>query len=150
MNKMFIVLKNELIRYFISPLAYVYLLAFLLLNGSFAIYFGDFFNRGQADLLSMFSFQPWLYLLFIPGISSSFIMLLFNFYSYTYTIIHDHPLLNIVPIVITVLCCLAGVILNVLLVSFLLKKYPMHFYNLSAGIISGAFITILLSASPSL
>ena len=90
------------------------------------------------------------FLLFIPGISSSFIMLLFNFYSYTYTIIHDHPLLNIVPIVITVLCCLAGVILNVLLVSFLLKKYPMHFYNLSAGIISGAFITILLSASPSL
>lgn len=69
MNKLFIVIKNELTRYFISPLAYVYLLTFLLLNGSFAIYFGDFFNRGQADLLSMFSFQPWLYLLFIPGIS---------------------------------------------------------------------------------
>lgn len=69
MKKLWIVTKNELMRYFVSPLAYVYLLSFLILNGSFAIYFGDFFNRGQADLLPMFEFQPWLYLLFIPGIS---------------------------------------------------------------------------------
>lgn len=69
MNKLTAIVKNELIRYFISPLAYVYLLSFLLLNGSFAIYFGHFFDRGSADLLSMFVYQPWLYLLFIPGIS---------------------------------------------------------------------------------
>lgn len=69
MQKLWIVTKNELMRYFISPLAYVYLLSFLILNASFAIYFGDFFIRGQADLLPMFQFQPWLYLLFIPGIS---------------------------------------------------------------------------------
>ena len=69
MNKLFVVAKNELLRYFISPLAYVYLIAFLLLNGSFAVYFGSFFERGSADLSSMFAFQPWLYLLFIPGIS---------------------------------------------------------------------------------
>lgn len=69
MNKLWAVVKNELIRYFVSPLAYVYLLSFLVLNGSFAIYFGDFFNRGEADLSSMFAFQPWIYLLFIPGIS---------------------------------------------------------------------------------
>ena len=69
MNKLLIVAKNEFYRYFISPLAYVYLICFLLLNGSFAFYFGHFFERGQADLYSMFSFQPWIYLLFIPGIS---------------------------------------------------------------------------------
>ena len=69
MNKLWVVAKNELIRYFTSPLAYVYLLAFLLLNGSFAIYFGHFFDRGNADLSAMFAFQPWLYLLFIPGIA---------------------------------------------------------------------------------
>ena len=69
MKKLFAVIKNELIRYFVSPLAYVYLLSFLILNGSFAIYFGDFFNRGEANLSSMFVFQPWIYLLFIPGIS---------------------------------------------------------------------------------
>ena len=69
MSKLWIVTKNELMRYFVSPLAYIYLLSFLLLNGSFAVYFGDFFNRGQADLLPMFEFQPWLFLLFIPGIA---------------------------------------------------------------------------------
>lgn len=69
MNKLWIVTKNELMRYFFSPLAYVYLVSFLILNGSFAIYFGHFIERGQANLYAMFAFQPWLYLLFIPGIS---------------------------------------------------------------------------------
>lgn len=69
MNKLWIVTKNELIRYFLSPLAYVYLVSFLILNGSFAIYFGHFIEIGQANLYAMFAFQPWLYLLFIPGIS---------------------------------------------------------------------------------
>lgn len=69
MKNILIVCKNELIRYFTSPLAYVYVISFLILNGSFAIYFGHFFDRGQADLTAMFSYQPWLYLLFIPGIS---------------------------------------------------------------------------------
>lgn len=69
MRSLFTVAKNEFYRYFISPLAYVYLISFLLLNGSFALYFGHWFDRGQADLLPMFGFQPWLYLLFIPGIS---------------------------------------------------------------------------------
>ena len=69
MRNLWIVTKNEFKRYFISPLAYVYLISFLILNGSFALYFGHFFDRGRADLLPMFGFQPWLYLLFIPGIS---------------------------------------------------------------------------------
>ena len=68
MKKLNVVIKNELFRYFTSPLAYVYLVSFLLLNSSFAFYFGDFFGKGQSDLYSMFAFQPWLYLIFIPGI----------------------------------------------------------------------------------
>lgn len=69
MKKLWIVTKNELLRYFISPLAYVYLMSFLILNAAMAFYFGNFFERGQASLQVMFAFQPWLYLLFIPGIS---------------------------------------------------------------------------------
>lgn len=69
MNKLWIITKTEFCRYFMSPLAYIYLIFFLLLNGSFAFYFGHFFERGQADLLPMFSYLPWLYLLFIPAIS---------------------------------------------------------------------------------
>ena len=69
MKSIFTVAKYELLHYFVSPVAYVYLIAFILLNGSFALYFGDLFNRGEADLLSMFNYLPWLYLLFVPGIS---------------------------------------------------------------------------------
>ncbi len=69
MNKLATVTKNEFFRYFFSPLAYICLIGFLLLNGSFAFYFGHFFERGRADLLPMFAFQPWIYLLFVPGIS---------------------------------------------------------------------------------
>lgn len=69
MKNLWIVTKNELLRYFISPLAYIYLMSFLILNAAMAFYFGNFFERGQASLQVMFAFQPWLYLLFIPGIS---------------------------------------------------------------------------------
>ena len=69
MHNLFTITKTEFKRFFISPLAYIYLVVFLLLNGSLAIYLGDFFNRGQADLSAMFSFIPWIFLLFIPGIA---------------------------------------------------------------------------------
>ncbi|MCM1323157.1 MAG: Gldg family protein [Acetobacter sp.] len=63
------IIKFELIRYFLSPLAYVYLVGFLILSGSLAIYFGHFFMDGNANLWGLFDYQPWVYLLFIPGIS---------------------------------------------------------------------------------
>ena len=69
MNSIKTVVKFELIRYFLSPLAYVYLISFLLLSGSCAIYFGHFFLDGQANLWGLFGYQPWIYLLFIPSIS---------------------------------------------------------------------------------
>ena len=69
MRKLWIVTKNELMRYFISPLAYVYLVCFLILNGVATFYFGHLFERGNASLFYMFCFVPWLYLLFLPGIS---------------------------------------------------------------------------------
>lgn len=69
MKKLFTVTKNELLRYFTSPLAYVYMMSFLILNAAFTFYFANFFERGQASLVTMFWYQPWLYLLFIPGIS---------------------------------------------------------------------------------
>lgn len=117
---------------------------FLLANEGVKFFPKDLYGKlAYVSLISGF-------LLFLPGISSSLIMLLFDMYSYTYTIIHDHPFLNIIPLFITFICVLTGIVLNILLTSFLLKKYPKFFYNFSAGIISGASITILLSASSSL
>ena len=69
MSKTFSIAKGEFFRYFISPLAYVYLICFLLLNSSFALYFGGIFTSGNASLQPMFDFMPWIFLLFIPGIS---------------------------------------------------------------------------------
>ena len=69
MTKILSIIKNEFYRFFTTPIAAVYLIAFLMLNGSFAIYFGHFFERGQAELSTMFAYQPWLYLLLLPGIS---------------------------------------------------------------------------------
>lgn len=69
MNKVKTIVKYELIRYFSSPIAYVYLVSFLLLSGSCAIYFGHFFTNGEANLNAFFDYQPWIYLLFISGIA---------------------------------------------------------------------------------
>lgn len=69
MSKFCSIVKNELARYFLSPLAYVYLLAFLSLNASFTLYLGDFLGHGEARLDLMFSFLPWIYLIFISGIA---------------------------------------------------------------------------------
>lgn len=71
MGAMLSVLRRELWGYFSTPVAYVFILIFLVLGGSltFADNFGAFFVRNQADLEVFFSFHPWLYLLLIPALS---------------------------------------------------------------------------------
>ena len=69
MKKLTAVIRGELKRYFVSPVAVVYLLSFLLLNGSFSLYFGGVFTQGEASLRGMFDFIPWIYLLFVSGIA---------------------------------------------------------------------------------
>ncbi|MCJ8168858.1 ABC transporter permease subunit [Atopomonas sediminilitoris] len=63
-----VVFKRELASYFATPLAYVFLVIFLVLAGVFTFYLGGFFERGQADLQPFFNFHPWLYLFLIPAI----------------------------------------------------------------------------------
>ena len=67
--KMNIILKRELSSYFATPVAYVFILIFLMLSGVFTFYIGNFYERMQADLIPFFSFHPWLYLFLIPAIS---------------------------------------------------------------------------------
>lgn len=63
------VFKRELAGYFITPVAYVFIVIFLLLTGIFTFQLGMFYERGQADLQPFFSSHPWLYLFLIPAIS---------------------------------------------------------------------------------
>ena len=64
-----IVLRRELASYFATPLAYVFILIFLVVASWFAFSLGGFYERGQADLEPFFNFHPWLYLFLIPAIS---------------------------------------------------------------------------------
>lgn len=58
--------KRELGAYFSSPVAYVFIVIFLLLTGFFTFMAGNFFERGQANLDSFFMWHPWLYLFLVP------------------------------------------------------------------------------------
>lgn len=63
------VMKRELGGYFVTPVAYVFIVIFLLVAGVFTFELGLFFQRGQADLQPFFTFHPWLYLFLLPAIS---------------------------------------------------------------------------------
>jgi ABC-2 type transport system permease protein len=62
------VAKRELAAYFESPVAYVFLVIFLLLAGFFTFTFGGFFERGEASLAAMFNWLPWLFLFLVPAV----------------------------------------------------------------------------------
>jgi ABC-2 type transport system permease protein len=69
MRVTWIVFRRELAAYFATPLAYVFIVVFLVLAGSLTFFLGSFFDRGQADLQPFFTFHPWLYLFLIPAIA---------------------------------------------------------------------------------
>ncbi|HEX3884271.1 MAG TPA: ABC transporter permease subunit [Stellaceae bacterium] len=63
------IFRRELGAYFATPLAYVFIVIFLVLAGVLTFFVGGLFERGQADLQSFFTFHPWLYLVLIPALS---------------------------------------------------------------------------------
>ena len=67
-NNIKTVTKRELGGYFTSPIAYVFLIIFLLLTGFFTFTIGNFFERGEASLVSFFTWHPWLYLFLVPAV----------------------------------------------------------------------------------
>jgi ABC-2 type transport system permease protein len=61
--------KRELGAYFSSPLAYIFIVIFLLLCGFFTFMVGGFFERGEASLSSsFFLWHPWFYLFLVPAV----------------------------------------------------------------------------------
>lgn len=60
--------KRELSGYFASPVAYVFIVIFLLLAGFFTFMAGGFFERSEASLVSFFLWHPWLYLFLVPAV----------------------------------------------------------------------------------
>ena len=69
MNMIRALFRREFHSYFATPVAYVFIVIFLVLMGTFTFYLGGFYERGQADLAGFFNYHPWLYLFLVPAIS---------------------------------------------------------------------------------
>ncbi|MFA5688818.1 MAG: ABC transporter permease [Kiritimatiellales bacterium] len=63
------VLKREWKSYFDSPVAYVFIIIFLMLAGFFTFAVSRFFEAGQADLRGFFMWHPWLYMILVPAVA---------------------------------------------------------------------------------
>jgi ABC-2 type transport system permease protein len=69
MRNVLTIFRRELAGYFATPLAYVFIVIFLVMAGMLTFFVGNFFDRGQADLQPFFTFHPWLYVVLIPALS---------------------------------------------------------------------------------
>jgi len=69
MHTLYAIFKRELVSYFATPVAYVFIVIFLFATGTFTFYLGNFYEAERADLSAFFSFHPWLYLFFMPAIA---------------------------------------------------------------------------------
>jgi ABC-2 type transport system permease protein len=69
MRNVLTIFRREFASYFATPLAYVFIVIFLIMAGVLTFFIGNFFERGQADLQPFFAFHPWLYLVLIPALS---------------------------------------------------------------------------------
>ena len=61
------ILKKELRLYWNSPIAYVFIIAFL--GISFWFFFRTFFLVGQTEMRPFFNLLPWIYLFIIPALT---------------------------------------------------------------------------------
>ena len=62
------ILKREATGFFASPVAYVFIVIFLLLAGFFTFMAAAWFEFGQASLDRFFMWHPWLYLFLVPAV----------------------------------------------------------------------------------
>jgi ABC-2 type transport system permease protein len=69
MRNVLTIFRREFVGYFTTPLAYVFIVIFLVMAGMLTFFVGNFFDRGQADLQPFFMFHPWLYLVLLPALS---------------------------------------------------------------------------------
>ena len=68
MSNIWTITKRELAGYFNSPVAYVFLVIFLLMTGAFTFLIGQFMDSNQANLRAFFTWHPWLYLFLVPAV----------------------------------------------------------------------------------
>ena len=68
MSSIWTITKRELAGYFYSPVAYVFLVIFLINDWGIYILIGQFMDSNQASLRPFFQWHPWLYLFLVPAV----------------------------------------------------------------------------------
>ena len=63
------ILRRELSSYFNSPIAYVFIVIFLLISGAYLLEIRDFFDTNRAELRPLFEGLPYAFLVLVPAIS---------------------------------------------------------------------------------
>lgn len=71
MHNIMTIYKKELRSFFTSPMAYIFLVVFALINGYF--FTNTFFLYNQSDMRALFGIVPLVYLFFIPAVSMGLI-----------------------------------------------------------------------------
>lgn len=67
MGNILAIFKKEFRSYFSSPIAYIFITAFLVFSGW--LFFKGFFIIGQATMRPFFSILPWEFLFFVPAVT---------------------------------------------------------------------------------
>lgn len=68
MNHLLSITRRELGSVFATPVAYVFIVIFLVMSATLTFFVGDLYERNQADLVPFFTLLPWLFLFLVPAI----------------------------------------------------------------------------------
>src|SRR5437870_13419626 len=68
MSNVIAITRREISGFFASPIAFVFIVIFLLLSGFFTFMVANFFENGEASLAPFFVWHPWLYLFLVPAV----------------------------------------------------------------------------------
>ncbi|MBO1255343.1 ABC transporter permease subunit [Alteromonas sp. 5E99-2] len=68
MSHVLAITQRELRSVFTTPVAYVFILIFLMSSATLTFFVGDLYERNQADLVHFFTLLPWLFLFLVPAI----------------------------------------------------------------------------------
>ena len=148
---MIAILKKELNSFFSTPIGYLVITLFLIINGLFLWIFDNEFNilnAGFSDLNSFFYLAPWIFLFLIPAIT----MRTFSdeYYSGTIEILKTKPLSNWEIIIGKYLASLLLIILaliTTLIYAYSVSQLGNPIGNYDFGSMLGSYFGLLFLAS---
>ena len=148
---MFAILKKEFNSFFASPIGYLVIGFFLLVNGMFLWIFNDEFNilnAGFSDLTSFFYLAPWLLLFLVPAIS----MKSFSdeFQTGTIEILKTKPITNFQIVLgkfFAILLLIIIAIIPTLTYVYSINQLGNPVGNIDFGSTIGSYVGLLLLAS---